>query len=153
MWGKSKPHEQFSPLSDRKVILRTYETNYSSPPSTIRISSRARKMTQLKMKWRTKPPRESIARNENSTRRKVKMHKLSVVGSLTLTPQVDHSYAIVTMKKTRWPLLLWDFLHLYRPLHTHALWPRLIKRYKVMTIVVIVMRNLPHLHIVIYLSY
>jgi hypothetical protein len=126
------------------VILLT------NAPSQIRIGSRATKMIQVMMKIRiARPSREGLARRGISAQKNEDGKAyIVVIGSSTLNPQVAHLHVIV-MKKTRWSNLLWDFLHhhyFHHPLHTYALWSMVIKRYKVMMVVVIVMRNLPLLH-------
>jgi hypothetical protein len=96
----------------------------------------------------------SHTRRRNTTRRMARLILL-VIGSRILNYQVAHPVMKVTMTRRRWSLL-WLGLHYihnnhgHHPLHTYALWPRVIKRYKVMMIVVvmkmvvIVLMNLNH---------
>jgi hypothetical protein len=99
-------------------------------PSPRKTSSRERKMMIFKIKRRKRKfSIKMMARKRNSTREKVGKHTSLVIGSLTLNPQAVLPQANKMMKRS--PLSPWISLHLHHrlhPLHTYALWLKVIER-------------------------
>jgi hypothetical protein len=116
-----------------------------------RTSSRARnKMTAMMRKRKRDSSRGRMGRTRGSTKRKMERHILLVIGSLTLSHQVDLLQVKKKMMKKLPPSLGTSLHHHHRHhrLLTYASWLEVNGRYKMILIllmIVIVMRNLLHL--------